>query len=166
MSTPRPLALRLETFWQPPSDGKELAYVLRLKNLAGEPVSDFSLCFTGPGRVDPEGRIEGATIARRLSNFTELRPPSGFVLGAGETWAISVHALSWAFRHWTDGATSAYLVLADGSTVSLAVEPTRTANGNAPPKRGAELYPVPAVAPVQLSIIPWPNHVAVAIDTR
>ena len=162
MSTPRPLALRLETFWQPPSDGKELAYVLRLKNLAGEPVSDFSLCFTGPGRVDPEGRIEGATIARRLSNFTELRPPSGFVLGAGETWAISVHALSWAFRHWTDGATSAYLILADGSTVSLAVEPTRTANGNAPPKRGAELYPVPAVAPVQLSIIPWPNHVAVA----
>ncbi|QPC93473.1 beta-N-acetylhexosaminidase [Mesorhizobium sp. INR15] len=162
MSAPRLLALRLETLWEPPSDGKDLSYILCLKNSGAEPISGFALCVSGPGRVDPAGRVEGATIARRLSNFTEFHPPAGFVLGSGETWTIAVHALSWNFRHWTDGATSAYLVLADGRTISLGVEPTRSTASNAPLKRGAELYPVPANAPVKVSIIPWPNHVAVS----
>ncbi|MBB3561769.1 hexosaminidase [Rhizobium sp. BK512] len=162
MSKPRHPALRLETLWNPPADGKDFSYVLQLKNLAAEPLSGFSLCVSGPGRVDPAGRVEGATVLKRLSNFTEFQPPEGFVLGKGETWTISVHALSWQFRHWTDGATSAYLALADGSTVSLGIEPTRSSASNAPLKRGAEIFPVPAMAPVQVSIIPWPNHVAVA----
>ncbi|MBY5759998.1 beta-N-acetylhexosaminidase [Rhizobium leguminosarum] len=162
MSVPRPKALRLETLWNPPADGEEFSYVLRLKNLGTEPLSNFSLCVSGPGRVDPAGRVEGATVSQRLSNFTEFQPPANFVLSAGETWTISVYALSWQFRHWTDGATSGYLALSDGSTIVLSIEPTRSSVSNAPLKRGAEIYPVPVNAPVQVSIIPWPNHVAVA----
>ncbi len=162
MSIPRSSALRLETIWNPPANGKDFSYVLQLKNLAAEPLSGFSLCVSGPGRIDPAGRVEGATVSKRISNFTEFRPLEGFVLGTGETWTISVHALSWQFRHWTDGATSAYLAFADGSTVSLTLEPTRSAATNAPLKRGAEIFPVPTSVPVQVSIIPWPNHVAVA----
>jgi len=162
MSAPRPSALRLETLWNPPADGKDFSYVLLLKNLAAEPLSGFSLCISGPGRVDPAGRVDGATVSRRLSNFTEFQPPEGFLLGKGETWTISVHALSWQFRHWTDGATNAYLAFADGGTISLEIEPTRSSASNAPLKRGAEIFPVPATVPVRVSIIPWPNHVAVA----
>ena len=162
MSTPRSLALRLETTWNPPTGDKEFSYVLRLKNLSSEPLSGFALCVSGPGRVDPAGIVEGATVTKRLSNFTEFQPPEGFILAGGETWTITVHALSWPFRHWTDGATSAYLALSDGTAVSLATEPTRTSSSNAPLKRGAEIYPVPANPPVPLAIIPWPNRVAVS----
>lgn len=76
MSTLRPNALRLETLWNPPANGKEFSYVLRLKNLGVEPLSTFSLCVSGPGRVDPAGRVEGATVSQRLSNFTEFQPPA------------------------------------------------------------------------------------------
>ena len=162
MSIPRSPALRLETTWNPPADGKEFSYVLRLKNLSSEQLSGFSLCVSGPGRVDPAGIVEGATVSKRLSNFTEFQPPDGFVLAAGDTWTITVRALSWQFRHWNDGANSAYLALPDGTTVSLGTEPTRTSSSNAPLKRGAEIYPVPANPPVPLSIIPWPNRVAVS----
>jgi hexosaminidase len=162
MSTPRSLALRLETTWNPPADGKDFSYVLTLKNLSSEPVSGFSLCVSGPGRVDPAGRVEGATVSKRISNFTEFQPPQDFILAAGASWTISVYALSWQFRHWTDGATSAYLAFADGTTVQLGIEPTRSVASNAPLKRGSEVYPVPATPPVPLSIIPWPNRVAVS----
>lgn len=162
MSTPRSPALRLETTWNPPADGKEFSYVLRLKNLSSEPLSDFTLCVSGPGRVDPAGIVESATVTKRLSNFTEFQPPEGFVLAGGGTWTITVRALSWQFRHWNDGANSAYLAFADGTTVSLGTEPTRTSSSNAPLKRGAEVYPVPANPPVPLAIIPWPNRVAVS----
>lgn len=57
MSTPRPQALRLETVWNPPAEGKDFSYVLQLKNLNAEPLSGFSLCVSGPGRVDPAGRV-------------------------------------------------------------------------------------------------------------
>ena len=91
MSTPRPKTLLLETLWNPPADGKEFSYVLRLKNLGSAPISGFSLCISGPGRVDPAGRVEGATVSKRLSNFTEFQPPADFVLAAGETWTVAAN---------------------------------------------------------------------------
>ncbi|KQV21617.1 beta-N-acetylhexosaminidase [Rhizobium sp. Root1203] len=162
MSTPRPPALRLESSWLPASDERAQAYTLTLKNLSSKPISDFTLCISGPGRVDPAVQIEGGTIGRRLSNFTEFLTPEDFVLEAGKTWTLSISALSWPFHHWTDGATSAYVAFADGTTLSLAVEPTRSLANNAPLKRGAEIYPVPVNPPVPVSIVPWPNQVSVS----
>ena len=40
--------------------------------------------------------------------------------------------------------------------------PTRAVGDNATLKRGAEIYPVPDQAPVPVSIVPWPQSVAVS----
>ncbi len=161
MSAPKRSTLRLETMWNPPSGDTEFSYVLRLRHIGGEPLEHFALCVSGPGRVDPAGRVEGAVVSKRLSNFTEFRPPEGFVLEPGDTWSISVFALSWQFQHWTDGATNAYLALDDGRIIALECEPTRSSASNATLKRGAEKFPVPAQPPVSVSIIPWPSKVSV-----
>ncbi|MFP3543750.1 beta-N-acetylhexosaminidase [Rhizobium sp. SIMBA_035] len=161
MSAPQRSALRLETIWNPPSGNADFSYALRLKHMGGEPLTNFALCVSGPGRVDPAGRVEGAVVSKRLSNFTEFRPPEGFVLAQGDTWSISVFALSWQFQHWTDGATNAYLALDDGRIIALECEPTRSSASNAPLKRGAEIFPVPAQVSVPVSIIPWPSKVSV-----
>ncbi|MEZ2330247.1 beta-N-acetylhexosaminidase [Mesorhizobium sp. RCC_202] len=154
--------LRLESFWTPAKDGQPLAYELRLTNGSRHSLQDFRLCISGPDRIDPAATIEGGTLAVRLSNHAEFTPPEGFVLGPGASWTLTARGLSYPLRHWTDGATGAYLVLADGSVRRISVEPTRAVGDNAPLKRGAELYPVPTVAPVAISLIPWPRQVEVS----
>ena len=162
MSIQRQPALRLETSWLPASEERAQAYTLSLKNLSSNSIAKFALCVSGPGRVDPAVLIEGGTIGRRLSNFTEFLPPANFELEAGKTWTLTISALSWSFQHWTDGATGAYVAFADGSTLSLSVSPTRSLANNAPLRRGAEIYPVPANPPEPVAIVPWPNEVSVS----
>ena len=155
------LPLRLESFWTPAKDGQPLAYALKLTNGSRRAFSDFRLCISGPDRIDPAATIEGGTLTARLSNHAEFAPPDGFVLEPGATWTLTARGLSYPLRHWTDGATGAYLAFPDGSAQRIAVEPTRALGDNAPLKRGAEPYPVPAVAPVAISVIPWPLQVEV-----
>ncbi|MBN9219910.1 MAG: beta-N-acetylhexosaminidase [Mesorhizobium sp.] len=155
-------ALRLESFWTPPGDGRKLDYSLKLTNASRRPLENFRLCISGPGRIDPAATVEGGVLTARLSNHAEFAPPDGFVLEPGATWTVTARGLSYPLRHWTDGATSAYVVLADGAIQRIGVEPTRAIGVNAAPKRGAEPFPVPAVAPVTISVIPWPRSVEVA----
>lgn len=156
------LALRLESFWTPPGDGQKLAYSLKLTNASHQPLRDFRLCISGPGRIDPAATVEGGVLTERMSNHAAFAPPDGFVLEPGAAWTVTARGLSYPLRHWTDGATSAYLVLADGNTQSISVEPTKATGDNAVRRRGAEPYPVPAVAPVSISVIPWPGKVEVS----
>jgi hexosaminidase len=156
------LALRLESFWTPASDNQALAYSLKLTNASKQALKDFRLCISGPARIDPAAAVEGATLVERLSNHAEFAPPAGFVLEPGAAWTLTARGLSYPLRHWTDGATGAYLVLAHDSVQRLSVEPTKAKGDNAPLKRGAEPYPVPAVAPVPISVIPWPREVKVS----
>ena len=105
------LALRLESFWTPASDGQALAYSLKLTNASKQALKDFRLCISGPARIDPAAAIEGATLVERLSNHAEFAPPAGFVLEPGAAWTLTARGLSYPLRHWTDGATGAYLVV-------------------------------------------------------
>lgn len=152
-------SLLFETVWTPASNGQAPVYLLRLKNLGREPLADFVLCFSGPARLEVNATIENGRLVRRFSNHSEVAPPKGFVLEPGETWECTARQLSYPLRHWSDGATSAYVVRSDGSievagnlrTVSTVVE-------NAP-KRGSATLAAPATSPVALSIIPWPSSV-------
>jgi len=155
-------AFALETSWAPATDDQPLAYILKLTNHSKSSLASFRLCVSGPGRVDPAASIDGGSLGTRLSNFTELLPPEGFVLEPEATWTVAVHGLSWAFKHWTDGARGAYLMLADGGTLAVGTGPTLKAGGNAPPKRGVAAFPVPTSPPVPISVIPWPKEVAVS----
>ncbi|MFD1983704.1 beta-N-acetylhexosaminidase [Mesorhizobium newzealandense] len=155
-------AFRLETTWAPATASEKLAYSLTLTNLSSKAIEGFALCVSGPARIDPAVTVEGGRLAERLSNHSEFAPPDGFVLEPNEAWPITAHGLSYPLRHWTDGATAAYLVLADGTVAPVASVPTKAIGDNAVLKRGAEIYPVPARAPVPVSIIPWPQTVAVS----
>ncbi len=98
----------------------------------------------------------------RLSNYSEFAPPADLVLQPGSVWIVKAHGMSFEPQHWTDGANSAYLVLADGSTAPISVVPSRAHGDNAELKRGAVIYPVPKVAPVAVSVVPWPQDVSVS----
>ena len=154
--------LMLETTWAPAADDRALAYTLKLTNTTKTALSNFHLCVSGPGRIDPGAEIDGGSLGTRLSNFSELIPPAGFVLEPDATWTVAVHGLSWAFQHWTDGARGAYVVLANGSTLPVRAGQTLMVGGNAPLKRGVAPYPVPANPPASISVIPWPQHVALS----
>ncbi|MDH6233525.1 hexosaminidase [Mesorhizobium soli] len=155
-------ALRLQTHWTPAAAGESLAYSLTLTNHSSTPLKGFKLCVSGPARIDPEAVMEGGSLTARLSNHSELSPPDGFVLEPGASWTVTAHGLSYPLRHWTDGANTAYVALADGTTLPVAVAATKAKGDNAPLKRGAEIYPVPVAAPVPVAIVPWPNSISVS----
>src|SRR3569832_1292130 len=154
--------LHLVTTWTPARDGKPLAYSIELTNTGDTPLKDFSLGVNGPARIDTMAEIEGATLVERLSNHSLLAPAAGFVLEPGATWVIVVRGLSYPLRHWSDGANTAYVVLAVGCTVRVGTEPTEAVGANAPLLKGTMRFPVPAKVPAPISVIPWPKRVAVS----
>jgi hexosaminidase len=155
-------AYRLETSWAPATAGKSVIYSLTLTNLSPASISGFRLCVSGPARIDPAATIDNGTLVARISNHSELAPPDGFVLEPNASWTVTARGMSYPLRHWTDGATAAYLAFADGATPPVATAPTRAVGNNAPLKRGAEIYPVPDVASVSVSAVPWPQSVSVS----
>jgi hexosaminidase len=154
------IALSLATTWTPATADVPLAYGVKLTNRGDQPLTGFTLAFSGPARIDPRATVENARLLNRVSNHTHVAPPEGLVLQPGETWELTFRGLSWPLRHWQDGANAGYVVLADGTTVSIPVAPTHAVGNNAPLRKGATRYKVPAKAPVSVSIIPWPKSVA------
>ncbi|QEN90108.1 beta-N-acetylhexosaminidase [Labrys sp. KNU-23] len=153
--------LRLETHWTPSSEDRPLAYTLTLTNTSDRALSGFRLCISGPGRIDPAAAIEGGSLRTRLSNYAQFAPPEGFVLHPNTAWTVTARGLSYPLRHWTDGTNAAYVVFEDGANLPVTVMPSRSSSDNASPKRGADIYPVPDIAPAAISIVPWPNEVSV-----
>lgn len=156
-------SLSLATTWIPATDSQGLAYGIALSNRGDTALSGFTLGFSGPVRIDPSARLDGGVLLQRLSNHTLVAPPEGFVLQPGQTWTLTAHGLSYPLRHWSDGANSGYVVLADGAVIALAAAPTDAKGQNAPLLKGAAKFPVPAgfIPGAPISVVPWPNHVAV-----
>lgn len=152
----------LATTWTPATDDGPLGYDIALTNTGATPVSSFSLGLSGPGRIDPQGTLENGRLLKRLSNYTLIAPPEGFILGPGETWTATARGLSYRLQHWSEGANAAYVVLDDGTIVPVPTAPTEAKGGNAPLRKGAARFPVPARAPVAVSIVPWPEAVDVS----
>jgi hexosaminidase len=156
--------LRLETRWTPASDGVAPAYELKLTNNGPAPISNFRLCVSGPGWIDGAAAIEGGRFVSGLSNHAEIAPPEDFVLAPGKAWTLVVSGMGHPLKHWSDGATSAYLAFSDDSTLPIAVNPTLATGQNVPLRKGAERYkvPGPGKSPVPISVVPWPERVAVS----
>src|SRR5690606_5707265 len=105
--------------------------------------------------------LEGGRLVARLSNYCEIAPEPPRELAPGGRWTIDIAALDAPLRHWTDGATAGFVILADHSAVPTLTLPTRLAGSDRPPRRGTMPMPVPAEPPVPVSIIPWPRSVEV-----
>ncbi|MGV3490593.1 MAG: beta-N-acetylhexosaminidase [Devosia sp.] len=149
----------LSTTWHPAAEGEAARYTLTLRNGGSEPLRDFRLCVSGPARIDPDDTVEGGRLAKLLSNHAELAPPAGFVLAPGDSWSVTVSGANTIVRHWTDGATGAYLAL-DGRIIPVVAAPLLAPRDNAVRVKGTAPYPVPVRTSVDLSIVPWPNAAA------
>ncbi|WP_240231999.1 beta-N-acetylhexosaminidase [Devosia lacusdianchii] len=154
------IALSLVTTWTPAKDGEPLGYGIELTNNGDQPLKDFTLGFSGPARIDPHATLENGKLLKRLSNHSLIAPPDGYVLEPGATWTATARGLSYGLRHWSDGANSGYVALADGTIITLPTAPTKGKGHNSPLLKGTVKFPVPAKAPVPVSIIPWPKSVA------
>lgn len=153
--------LVLSTHWRPASDGAPPRYRLILANCSSEVLEGFRIAFSGPMRISDDAELVGGHVVVQLSNFCEIAPPAGFELQPGADWVVDIEKLDFPLRHWTDGVTSAFLVLKDGSTAVIRTEPPALEGSDATRRRGTAIYPVPDHPPVPVSIIPWPRSVEV-----
>jgi hexosaminidase len=151
----------LSSEWFPAGDSPAF-YRLTLSNRGGETLSGFHLGASGPAFVIGDAELRGGRVVTQLSNSCEFAPPAGFSLAPGDDWVLDILKPDMSVRHWTDGAVTGFLVLADGTTRSLRTLPTRLAGADAPRRRGTARYPVPERPPVPVSIIPWPQQVEVS----
>lgn len=154
-------SLVLSSHWRPAAEGVPPRYRLILDNHSDQPLEGFQLGFSGPARISDDAELVGGHVVVQLSNFCEIAPPSHFVLEPGGQWVVDVLKLDTPIRHWTDGTTGAFLILADGTTQPIRTEPTALEGSDLTRKRGTMLHPVPAHPPVPVSIIPWPQSVEV-----
>ncbi|MGN6490040.1 MAG: beta-N-acetylhexosaminidase [Devosia sp.] len=137
-------------------------YRLTLSNRGEGTLSGFQLGASGPAFVIGDAPIVGGRVVTQLSNYCEFAPPAGFTLRPGADWTVDILKPELPIRHWTDGAVTGFLVLADGSTRSLRTLPAQLAGEAAHRKRGTARYPVPELPPAPVSVIPWPRSVAVS----
>ncbi len=152
----------LTSHWTSATPHAVSIYTLTLTNRSETPLADFTLCISGPGRVDSKARIEGAEIKSRLSNHLELMPPLGTVLEKDKSWVVKFHGIRNRFQHWSEGTTGAYLAFGDGQIQSLAVSSTHLVGNNEAHLRGAKYYPIAPDENTPVSIIPWPNRIEVS----
>jgi hexosaminidase len=113
---------RLENSWAPIEGDDGGGFVFTLVNLSDAPISGFTLAYTSLTRVKDQPACDNARFLRRNANFHQFAPLDGFVLEPGAAWQFSVKGLWRPARHRTDGAKSAYLTLADGTHVHVAVD--------------------------------------------
>lgn len=152
---------RLTSAWTPAGADGDAVYTLSLTNHSGAPASGFRLCISGPARIDPNAEVEGAALSKRLSNYAEFAPDNGFVLAHGASWKITVRGLSYPLRHWSDGATAAYLAFEDGSSAKVDTAPTLHTANNKPLLKGTARLEMMPVSGAPVSIIPWPSQISI-----
>ncbi|MEF2073028.1 beta-N-acetylhexosaminidase [Consotaella aegiceratis] len=145
---------RLEAEWQPLS-GSNGQLEFALVNLGEAPLSGFRLVYTSLTRATQPDAVTGATLLRRCANFHEMAPPDGLTLAPGEAWRFVVGGLNRGAKHRTDGVSTAYLTLADGTAVDVAA-------GDLLLKGAIATAPGPLVPTGDLdlptAILPWPRE--------
>ncbi|MHB1109051.1 MAG: beta-N-acetylhexosaminidase [Devosia sp.] len=151
----------LESEWTKPGEAAAGRYRLILTNRSGQALRNFRLGFSGPARVSDSAELAGGRVVTQISNFCEIAPDAGFTLQPDASWTIDIGKLDYPVRHWTDGATTGFVIREDGSTIPAITIPTRLAGSDKPRKRGTMRLRAAAAAPVPISVIPWPKMVEV-----
>lgn len=125
------MSVRLESWYLPAERGPG-SMRLRLVNTGQQVLGGFRLAFTTVVQLTP---VAPAQLVSRTSGWHVVAPPTGHPLEPGDTWQFD---LTCGHRpgHANDGPTGAYVILADGTTVSARTTPTaRTTAASAAPLR-------------------------------
>ncbi|MGO4566025.1 beta-N-acetylhexosaminidase [Rhizobium sp. 2YAF20] len=151
----QPASYRLESTWQP-DGGPNGRFTFMVFNLSDTPLSGFRLAYTSLTRVIDPMACGNATFLRRDANFHEFAPPQGLVIEPGKNWTFTVSGLHRQARHCTDGAKSAYLTLAGGTHVDVAVSDLLL--------EGRVSEPPPVLLPqgeldLPFALQPWPAEI-------
>jgi hexosaminidase len=147
-------SFRLENSWHPIEGEPCGGFVFTLFNLSDAPIAGFRLAYTALTRVMDGPTCGNATFLMRNANFHQFAPPEGLVLVPGASWRFTVSGLWRPAKHRTDGAKSAYLTLADGTHVPVAVDDLLLAGRPAEP--APDLLPKGAVSE-PFYLLPWPK---------
>lgn len=147
----------LRSEWLPSDDPQAGRYRLTLENRGKTAVSGFRLGISGPARINEAAKPNGGHVVTQLSNYAELAPPAGFTLAPGGEWQVEIDRLDYPLRHWTDGATTGFVILSDGKPVPAVTFPTGR-EGSDPYRRGT-MRLEGSDAPI--AVVPWPNKIAV-----
>lgn len=153
MSTP---IYRLECSWSP-VEGSNGQLEFTLTHMAGAPLKDFKLAYTSLTRADDLSRTSNCTLNERMANFHEVQPPEGLSLAPGGSWTFAVNSLTRKGVHRTDGISTAYVTLADGTAIDVATGDLLL-KGRAP-SLAPQLIPEGKVS-VPLMVLPWPHDVS------
>ncbi|OCJ13047.1 beta-N-acetylhexosaminidase [Rhizobium sp. AC44/96] len=150
-------AYRLETTWNP-EGGPNGRFTFSLFNLSDEALTGFKLVYTSLTRVIDPKACENAVFLRRNANFHEFAPPAGLSIEPGASWIFTVSGLHRPAKHCTDGAKSAYVTLADGKHVAIAVSDLLL--------EGRVSEPPPVLLPegrleLPFALQPWPAEIDV-----
>jgi hexosaminidase len=130
-------SLRLDAVYLPADDGAGV-YRLRLVNAGRSPLAGFRLAFTSVVVLTPVAG-SGTELVASTSGYRELAPPSGFELGPGQVWDVGRFTCAYPSAHANDGPASAFMILADGSTLPVSIggaavgEPVRVGRTAPPP---------------------------------
>ncbi len=152
----------LESEWTPPRDGAPGRCRLTLTNGRPEPLRNFRLGVSGPGRLGGNAEFHNARLVRTLSNYCEFEPEPGFELAPGARWSIEITTPDNRIRHWTEGPTAGFVIHADGGASAALTVPTRLSASNEPNRRATMRLAAGQANEPGLSIIPWPQTVSVA----
>ncbi len=149
---------RLEARWTAEGD-ENGQLLLSLVNLSEAPLAGFRLAYTSLTRNTDRSKISHAVFVRRDANYHEFAPPEGLALAPGARWDFSVAALTRKPNHVSDGISTAYLILADGTAVDLD-------SGDLMPEgfvaqAAGELVPEGRLTD-PVGIMPWPNKVSLS----
>jgi len=144
--------LTLRSAYDPDAEGHG-AVTLRLENTGAEAIERFRLALTSTVKLDP-GPDGVVRLARQVSGYHELQPSPALVLGPGEELVIDGLMVGHRPHHANDGPASAFVVLDDGSTLDVDVEPMTGPEPKAGPtrdqrrsERGTDGVP---------ALVPWP----------
>ena len=147
----------LRSEWLPADDPQSGRYRLTLTNRTRSAITGFRLGVSGPARINAAAGLVDALVVTQLSNYAELAPPAGYTLEPGGEWTIDA-GLDYPLRHWTDGATTGFVILSDGKTVPTVTYPPAVADSE--PDRQGTMRLDGIDAPI--AVIPWPNKVEVS----
>jgi hexosaminidase len=125
---------------------------LRLENRGADAVERFRLALTSVVKLDP-GPDSGVRLAQQVSGYHELAASPDMVLAPGEELVIAGLAVGHAPRHANDGPASAFVVLDDGSTIDVDVEPMTTPEPTPSSRRRGDS---PHGAGRDPALVPWP----------
>jgi hexosaminidase len=147
----------LRSVWEQSDSGGR--YRLILTNNTKSDVANFRLGLSGPLRISASAEITNGKVVTQLSNYAELSPAGAYVLQPGASWEVSIDKLDFPLRHWTDGATTGFVIYGDGRAVPAITMPTELPDSPAYRRGTMKLGGDPTVP---VSIIPWPNKIEVA----